>query len=51
MLVNLNLVPAFVRVVKVINSGEITRAIVLKGLLVTEPALQSIQSLGGKVEE
>ena len=37
--------------VKVINSGEITTAITVKGLSVTAGAQQAIEAVGGKVEE
>jgi len=37
--------------VKVINSGEITTAITVKGLSVTAGAKQAIESAGGKVED
>lgn len=37
--------------VKVINSGEITTAVNIKGLAVTLGAKQAIESAGGKVEE
>ncbi|GAA3972381.1 50S ribosomal protein L15 [Allohahella marinimesophila] len=36
--------------VKVILSGEITRAVVLKGLKVTKGAAEAIQSAGGSIE-
>ncbi|WLQ13814.1 50S ribosomal protein L15 [Hahella aquimaris] len=37
--------------VKVILSGEITRAVTVKGLKVTKGAQEAIQAAGGKVEE
>jgi large subunit ribosomal protein L15 len=50
-LIDGNIVPVFTKTVKVIKSGEISRAITLKGLKVTGGALASIQAVGGKVEE
>ena len=38
------------RKVKVINTGEISRAVTLKGLGVTKGAQKAIESAGGKVE-
>lgn len=37
--------------VKVLKSGEITRAVTVSGLKVTKGALEAIQAAGGKVEE
>ncbi|MDD5034811.1 MAG: 50S ribosomal protein L15 [Methylococcaceae bacterium] len=45
-----NIVPAQVKKVKVIDSGKIDKALVLKGIKATEGALKKIESLGGKVE-
>jgi large subunit ribosomal protein L15 len=50
-LIDGNVVPVFTKTVKVIKSGEISRAVTLKGLKVTGGALASIQAAGGKVEE
>jgi large subunit ribosomal protein L15 len=50
-LIDGNIVPVFTKTVKVIKSGEISRAITVKGLKVTGGALASIQAAGGKVEE
>lgn len=50
-LIDNNVVPAFTKTVKVIKSGEISRAVTVKGLKVTGGALASIQAAGGKVEE
>lgn len=50
-LIDGNIVPVFTKTVKVIKSGEIGRAVILKGLKVTGGALASIQAAGGKVEE
>ncbi len=45
-----NLVPAFVTKVKVIKSGEITKAVKLKGLAVTKGARVEIEKAGGSIE-
>jgi large subunit ribosomal protein L15 len=45
-----NLVPAFVTKVKVIKSGEIKKAVKLKGLAVTKGAREAIEKAGGKIE-
>ncbi|MGI9235220.1 MAG: 50S ribosomal protein L15 [Woeseiaceae bacterium] len=45
-----NLVPAFVTKVKVIKSGEITKAVKLKGLAVTKGARVDIEKAGGSIE-
>jgi large subunit ribosomal protein L15 len=50
-LIKANIVPAFTKVAKVIQSGEITTAVTLKGLKVTVGAKSSIESAGGKIEE
>ena len=47
----LNLVPAFVTKVKVIKSGEITKAVHLKGLKVTKGARVEIEKAGGSIED
>lgn len=49
-LINANVVHIFVKNVKVISSGEITKAITLKGLKVTAGAKAKIEAVGGKVE-
>ena len=45
------LVPAAVSNVKVIASGELSKAVVLKGLKATKGAKAAIEAAGGKVEE
>jgi len=50
-LIKANIVPAFTKVAKVIQSGEVTSAITLKGLKVTSGAKASIETAGGKIEE
>jgi len=46
-----NLVPAFVTKVKVIKSGEIKKAVKLKGLKVTKGAREEIEKAGGSIED
>ena len=46
-----NLVPAFVTKVKVIKSGEISKAIKLKGIAVTKGAREAIEGAGGSIED
>jgi large subunit ribosomal protein L15 len=47
----LNLVPAFTTKVKVIKSGELDKAVKLKGIAVTKGAREVIEKAGGKIEE
>ncbi len=51
LLIKENLVPAFTKKVKVIQSGELKRAVLIKGLAVTSGAKQSIEAAGGRIEE
>ena len=46
-----NLVPAFVTKVKVIKSGEIAKAVKLKGIAVTKGAREAIEGAGGSIED
>ena len=46
-----NLVPAVVTKVKVIKSGEIDKAVTLKGIAVTKGARAAIEKAGGKIED
>jgi len=46
-----NLVPAFSTKVKVIKSGEIKKAVKLKGLKVTKGAREEIEKAGGSIED
>ena len=46
-----NLVPAFTTKVKVIKSGEIKKAVKLKGLAVTKGARAEIEKAGGSIED
>ena len=45
-----NLVPAFVTKVKVIKSGELDKAVKLKGIAVTKGAREVIEKAGGTIE-
>ena len=47
----LNLVPAFTTKVKVIKSGELDKAVNLKGIAVTKGAREVIEKAGGKIED
>ena len=47
----LNLVPAFVTKVKVIKSGELDKAVKLKGIAVTKGAREAIEKAGGSIEK
>ncbi len=49
-LIKANFVPAITKQAKVILSGEITKAVTIKGLKVTKGALAAIEAAGGKVE-
>jgi len=46
-----NIVPAQTDKVKVIASGEINKAVTLKGIAVTKGARAAIEAAGGKIEE
>jgi large subunit ribosomal protein L15 len=46
-----NLVPAFVTKVKVIKSGQISKAVKIKGLAVTKGARAEIEKAGGSIED
>jgi large subunit ribosomal protein L15 len=49
-LIDANIVPAFTKTAKVIKSGEVSKAVTLKGIKVTGGAKESIEAAGGKVE-
>ena len=49
-LIDANIVPAFTKTAKVIQSGEVSKAVNLKGIKVTAGARVSIEAAGGKVE-
>jgi large subunit ribosomal protein L15 len=44
------LIPVFAKRAKVVLSGEIKKAVQLKGIAVTKGALAAIEAAGGKVE-
>lgn len=46
-----NIVPATAEQAKVIKSGELTRKVVLKGVLVTKGAREAITAAGGSIAE
>ena len=48
---DLNLVPAFATKVKVIKSGELDKAVKLKGIAVTKGAREVIEKAGGSIED
>lgn len=50
-LVDAKLVKRQIKKIKVIKSGELTKAVTVKGLAVTAGARQAIEAVGGKVEE
>jgi large subunit ribosomal protein L15 len=50
-LIAANIVPAFTQKAKVIASGEIDKAVSLKGIKVTPGARKAIEAAGGKIEE
>ncbi len=49
-LVKANIVPAFTKTAKIINSGEMTRPVSVQGVKVTAGAKAAIEAAGGKVE-
>ncbi|MFI3190067.1 50S ribosomal protein L15 [Crenothrix sp. D3] len=49
-LIAANIVPAFTKTAKIIKSGEVSKAITIKGIKVTGGAKESIEAAGGKVE-
>lgn len=48
---NASVIKPHIKYVKVLNSGQLTKAIFLKGLKVTRGARQLIESLAGMIEE
>lgn len=48
-LIKANIVPANTKKAKVIDSGEITKAVELKGIKVTPGARKAIEAAGGKI--
>jgi len=51
LLIKANFVPSITKQAKVILSGEITKAVTIKGMKVTKGALAAIEAAGGKVED
>ncbi|MGZ8189923.1 MAG: 50S ribosomal protein L15 [Methylococcaceae bacterium] len=49
-LIDANIVPSFTKKAKVIKSGEIVKAVTIKGIKVTDGAKLSIEAAGGRVE-
>jgi large subunit ribosomal protein L15 len=49
-LIAANLVPVFTKNVKIIQSGEITKAVTVKGVKVTVGAKAAIEAAGGSIE-
>ncbi len=49
-LIAANIVPVFTKKAKIIKSGELTKAVTIKGIKVTGGAKVSIEAAGGKVE-
>lgn len=49
-LIAADLVPVFTKKVKIIKSGEVTKAVTIKGIKVTSGAQAMIEAAGGKVE-
>ena len=49
-LIDANIIPAFTKTAKIIQSGVISKALNIKGIKVTAGARESIVAAGGKVE-
>ncbi|WP_019864912.1 50S ribosomal protein L15 [Methylovulum miyakonense] len=49
-LIKANIVPIFTKKAKIIKSGDLTKAVTIKGINVTSGAKEAIESLGGKIE-
>jgi len=49
-LIDANIVPVFTKTAKIIKSGEVSKAVTIKGIKVTGGAKESIEAAGGKVE-
>jgi len=49
-LIAANIVPVFTKKAKIIKSGELTKAVTIRGIKVTGGAKVSIEAAGGKVE-
>jgi large subunit ribosomal protein L15 len=49
-LIEANLIPAFSKNAKIIQSGVVSKAVTVKGIKVTVGAKASIEAAGGKIE-
>jgi len=49
-LIDANIVPIYTKTARIIKSGELTKAVTVKGIKVTVGAKESIEAAGGKVE-
>ncbi|TAN67383.1 MAG: 50S ribosomal protein L15 [Methylobacter sp.] len=49
-LIDANIVPIYTKKAKIIKSGELTKAVTIKGIMATVGAKESIEAAGGKVE-
>jgi large subunit ribosomal protein L15 len=49
-LIEANIVPAFTKLAKIIKSGEVTKAVKIKGIKVTGGAREAIEAVGGIIE-
>lgn len=49
-LIDANIVPAFTKVAKIIKSGDVNKAVVVRGIKVTVGAKEAIESIGGTIE-
>ena len=49
-LIDSNVIPAFSKKAKLVNTGSISKAITLKGVNASDGARQAIEAAGGKVE-
>ena len=50
-LINANVLSGAIKHAKIIASGEITKAVTVKGLRATKGARAAIEAAGGKIEE
>jgi large subunit ribosomal protein L15 len=49
-LIDGNVIPSFTKKAKIIKSGEVTKAVTIKGIKVTSGAKEAIELVGGKIE-
>jgi large subunit ribosomal protein L15 len=49
-LIQANIVPSITKIAKLIKSGSVTKAFVIKGIKVTKGAKEAIEAVGGKIE-